>query len=147
MKSLPRYCLASLALLAPSSYAAAPDPSLVGCWRAAKIVLHAQDGSKTEDASGRCTLQFTQDRFESTCVTASGKMTTSYQYQVVRPNVYSTTMTGSTFRTDLIGSKREYQYRVDGDRLVTVTHPPASVPASSPGAPRVESEAVKTPCP
>jgi hypothetical protein len=147
MKSLVRSCLLLPGLFAPWSQAAAPDPSLVGCWRAVKIVLHAQDGSKTEDTSGRCTLQFKEQQFESTCGTTNGKLTTTYQYQVVRPHVYSATMTASTFRTDLIGSKREYEYRVEGDRLVTATNPPARVPASSPAAPRVESESVRAPCP
>lgn len=146
MKRLARSCLLSLGFAAPWSYAVAPDQLLIGCWRATKIVLYAQDGSKTEDTSGRCTLQFKEHQFESTCETASGKMITTYQYQVVRPNFYLATMVGSTFRTALIGSEREYEYHVDGDRLFTVTNPPAKVPASSPGAPRVESDAVRAPC-
>ncbi|RYF17175.1 MAG: hypothetical protein EOO30_08415 [Comamonadaceae bacterium] len=147
MKSFARPCLLCLALAAPSGYAVAPDPSLVGCWRAVKIVLYAQDGSRTEDTSGRCTLQFKDDQFESTCGTTTGTMTTTYQYRVVRPNVYSATMAGSTYRTSLLGTTREYEYRVDGDRLVTVTSTQAGSPASPTVAPRVESEATRMPCP
>lgn len=142
-----RLGLACLALAASWSHAAAPDPSLVGCWRAVKIVLYTQDGSKVEDTSGRCTLQFRDDQVESACGTSNGTATTTYRYRVDRPEVYVTTMTGSTFRTDLIGSTREYEYHVDGDRLVTVTHPPVTAPAPPTATQRVESEAARTPCP
>jgi hypothetical protein len=146
MKSFARSCLLCLTLAVPAGYAAAPDESLVGCWRAVKIVLYALDGSKTEDTSGRCTLHFKDDAFESTCGTSTGTATTTYQYRIARPNVYSATMTGSTFRTSLIGSTREYEYHVDGDRLVTVAIPKATSPSDPIGTPRVESEAVRTTC-
>ena len=146
MKSVTRLCLLWLAFAATGGHAAAPDQSLVGCWRTDKIVLYAQDGSKTEDTSGRCTLQFKEDQFESTCRTTAGTATSTYQYRIVRPSVYSATMTGSTFRTTLLGSAREYEYRVDGDRLVTVAKTQATSSASSTGAPRVEAEAMRTPC-
>jgi hypothetical protein len=138
--------LLCLALAAPVGYAAAPDPSLIGCWRAVKIVLYAQDGAKVEDTSGRCTLHFKEDRFESTCGTATGAATTTYEYRVARPNFYLATMTGSTFRTSLVGSTREYEYHVVGDRLVTVTSSQPTSSAPEAVAPRVESDAVRTPC-
>lgn len=146
MKYFARYFFFSLALVAPWSHAAAPDPSLVGCWRAEKIVLYAQDGSKAEDTSGRCVLQFKEDHIESTCMTSTGMARTSYQYRIDRPNVYRTTMTGSTFKTDLIGATREYEYRVDGDRLVTVTPPQSTLPTPPAAAMRVESEATRKSC-
>lgn len=146
MKSIAHFCLLCLALSVAGSHAAAPDPSLLGCWRSVKIVLHAQDGSKLEDTSGRCTLRFTKDQIESMCATSSGTATTTYQYRIPRPDSYLATMTGSTFRTDMIGSTREYEYHVDGDRLTTVTHPQATAPAPPTRAMRVESEAVRTPC-
>jgi hypothetical protein len=148
MKSFAHSCLLFLALAAVWSHAdTLPDPSLMGCWRAVKIVLYTHDGSRMEDASGRCTLRFHEDRLDSTCATAGGAATTTYRYQVVRPNVYLTTMQGSTFRTDLIGSTREYEYRLEGDRLFTATSPPASSPASPTATKRVESEAERTSCP
>lgn len=147
MKSLARSSIFLLALVAPWSHADAPDPSLLGCWRAVKIVLHAQDGSKAEDTSGRCTLLFKEDQFESACGTSSGTVTTTYTYRVVRPGVYAATMAASTFRTSLVGSTREYAYRVDADRLHTVTSAQASLPGGSTGIGRVESEAQRTPCP
>ena len=146
MKYFARYFFFSLALVAPWSHAAAPDPSLVGCWRAEKIVLYAQDGSKAEDTSGRCVLQFKEEFIESTCMTSTGMARTSYQYQIDRPNVYRTTMTGSTFKTDLIGATREYEYRVDGDRLVTVTPPQSTLPTPPAAAMRVESQASRKSC-
>ena len=147
MKCFARSCILFVSLFAPLTYAAAPDPALLGCWRAVKIVLYVEDGSKAEDTSGRCVLQFKDDQFDSTCKTSSGTATTSYQYQVVRPNFYAAKMTGSTFRTDLIGSTREYEYRIEGDRLVTSTAPQAKVLVPAAVAPRVETEATKTPCP
>jgi hypothetical protein len=146
MKCFARSSILCLAFLAPVAKAAAPDPALIGCWRAVKIVLHGQDGSKTEDTSGRCTLSFEEDRFESTCGTTAGTATTTYRYRIDRPNVYSATMTGSTFRTSLLGSTREYEYRVDGDRLVTTSAAQAASSAAQGAVPRVESEAARTPC-
>ena len=126
---------------------AASDPALLGCWRAAKIVLTTPDGEKAEDTSGRCTLQFKEDQFESTCKTASGTATTTYRYQVVRPQVYAATMAGSTFRTEMVGSTREYEYHITGDQLRTVTVPPAMAFAAAAVAQRVETEAARVPCP
>lgn len=144
--ALARYCLLCLLVFASCADAAAPDPALLGCWRAARIVLHTPDGGKTEDTSGRCILHFMEDRFESTCATAAGTATSSYQYRIERPNFYLATMTGSTFRTSLVGSTREYEYHVDGDRLMTVAAPQAASPAAATVAPRVESQATRTPC-
>jgi hypothetical protein len=144
--ALARSCLLCLLVFAPRADAAAPDPALLGCWRAARIVLYAPDGGKTEDTSGRCTLHFMEDRFESTCATTAGTATSSYQYRIERPNFYLATMTGSTFRTSLVGSTRAYEYHVDGDRLTTVAAPQATSPAAPTVAPRVESQATRTPC-
>jgi hypothetical protein len=146
VKSFAHSCLLCLASVAPWSHAAAPDPSLMGCWRAVKIVLSFQDGSKAEDTSGRCTLQFSEDQFKSACETGSRTATTTYQYRIVRPNFYEATMTGSTFQTDLIGSTREYEYHVDGDRLVTAPMLRTRLPAPPTVATRVESEAARMPC-
>lgn len=134
----------------PAKHGSAPsaDAGLLGCWRANKIVLYMQDGTKAEDTSGRCTLQFKQTLFESTCKTTNGTSTTAYRYQVVRPQVYAATMASSTFKTDMIGSTREYEYRIDGDQLRTVSVPPAKPPEPpAVAAPRVETEAARTPCP
>ena len=70
-----RWLLLSLLVAAPWAHAA--DPALLGCWRATKIVLYVQDGSTAEDTSGRCTLQFKQTQFESTCKTTTGTATTT----------------------------------------------------------------------
>jgi len=146
MKSLTRSALLPLAFLAPWSHAAALDPALDGCWRAVKIVVLSPDGSKMEDPSGRCTLQFKDDQLISACGTSNGKATTTYQVQMVRPGFYATTMAGSTFRTDLVGSTREYEYHVDGNRLTTVAKPQGKPLVTSSKASRVDLEAEKVPC-
>lgn len=146
MNSLARSCLLSLALITSAIHAAARDPSLVGCWRVVKIVLHAPDGTKMEDTTGRCIVQFRDSELDSACGTSGGTATTTYGYRIVRPHVYAATMATSTFRTSLVGSTREYEYQVEGDRLFTVSIAPAASPAGPAGAPRVESEAEKVPC-
>ena len=148
MKSFARSCLLCLAFVAPWSHAAAPDPSLIGCWRAVKIVQSTQGGSTTEDTSGRCTLHFKEDQFESTCATASGgTVTSTYWYRIVGPHAYQATMASSTFRTGLIGSTREHEYHVDGDRLTTAIHLHTTLPAAPAASVRVETEAARTQCP
>ena len=142
-----RSLLLALAVVVPCAHAAASDPSLTGCWRAVKIVRQAQGAPKMEDRTGRCTLRFQDDVLESTCQTSAGTMTSTYRYRVVRPRVYQTTMTGSTFKTDLIGSTREYEFRVEGDRLTTATTLPAPSTTPPAGAVRVETEAARMPCP
>lgn len=145
---VPQAVSAASAASAASSESAPSAAGLLGCWRATKIVLYVQDGTQAEDTSGRCTLQFKQTLFESTCKTSTGSSTTAYRYQVVRPQVYAATMASSTFKTDMIGSTREYEYRIDGDQLRTVSVPPAKPPEPpAVAAPRVETEAARTPCP
>jgi hypothetical protein len=126
--------------------AAAADPALLGCWRSTSIVLHLQDGTKTEDHSGRCTLNFKDDQFESQCGAAKS-LASTYKYEIVRPNVYKATMTGSTFSTQLLGSTREYEYHVEGDRLLLVTQPATANPPPPGATVKVESESQRMPCP
>ena len=145
MNLLAHCSLLCLALTASWNAAAAPDPSLAGCWRAVKIVQSAPDGTRMEDTSGRCTLRFTEDQLASTCATASRPVTSTYRYEIVRPGVYLATMVASTFGTSLVGSSREYEYRVDGDRLTTASQLPATAGAGA-GA-RVETQASRTACP
>jgi hypothetical protein len=141
------YWLLGLLCAASFAQAAAPDPALIGCWRAAKIVLHTPDGAKLEDQSGRCTLQFKEEQLESTCRTARGVATTTYQYQIVRPNVYATTLAGSTVRTEMASATREYAYRIDGEQLHTATVPAAQPQVASTATPRTETDATKVACP
>lgn len=146
MKSLALSGFLCLASIAPCSHAAAPDPALLGCWRVVKIVLHAPDGTNMEDTTGRCILHFRDGELDSACGTSGGTATTTYGYRIVRPHVYAATMASSTFRTSLVGSTREYEYHVDGDRLVTVGIPQAASPGGPAGTPRVESEAERVAC-
>ena len=141
-----RWLLCALCI-APCAQAAAPDPSLLGCWRATAIVLHTVDGQKLEDRSGRCTLQFKEEQLDSTCRTSRGLATTTYRYQVVRPQVYATTLAASTVRTEMASATREYAYRIEGVRLHTATVAPAAAPAASAATPRTETDATKVPCP
>jgi hypothetical protein len=133
--------------LAPSwSHSESSNSSLLGCWRAVNIVQHYQNGTKAEDASGRCTFHFKLGQLESSCASATGTVTSTYRYRVERPGFYLATMTGSTFRTSLIGSTREYRYSIDGDRLKTAIdfqHPEPVAPTMTV---RVETEAARMAC-
>ena len=124
MPSFLRSVLWTLALGASAIHAAAPDPALLGCWRATKILLTTQDGTTAEDSSGRCTMRFGDEQLQSNCMTAQGMTTTTYRYRITRPQVYAATMAGSSFRTEMLGSTREYSYQVTGDQLRTVSVPP-----------------------
>jgi hypothetical protein len=146
MKSLAYSLVLSLATVCAWSHAAMPDPSLAGCWRAARIVQYSQGRPTAEDSSGRCILKFSEDRLESSCATSSGTVTSTYRYRVDRPNFYSATMAGSTYRTSLIGSTREYEYHVDGDRLSTATSLQSAESAAAPVTVRVETQAARIPC-
>lgn len=146
MKPVAPPLLLSLALFSSCIQAAAPDPALVGCWRAVKIVQHFATGTKAEDNTGRCALRFTDNRLESSCASTGGTVTSTYSYRIARPNVYAATLTGSTFQTSLIGSTREYEYRVEGDRLTTATNLQSTDPAKPALAVRVETEGSRMEC-
>ena len=147
MKCFARWCALPLCLAAFGSHAAAPDPELAGCWRATKILLTTQDGTTAEDSSGRCTMRFGDEQLQTNCMTAQGMTTTTYRYRITRPQVYAATMAGSSFRTEMLGSTREYSYQVTGDQLRTVSVPPATAPAAPGVTPRVVTEAARMPCP
>ena len=138
-----------LGLLCTAAWAraTAPDPALLGCWRATTIVLHTADGARLEDRSGRCTLRFKEDQLESTCRTTRGLATTTYQYQIVRPQVYATTLAGSTVRTEMARTTREYAYRIEGERLHTASVASATAPDASATGPRTETDAIRIACP
>lgn len=146
MKPLSSPLVLSLALVSPWSLAAASDPSLDGCWHAVKIVQFFKDGTKAQDVSGRCTLRFKDDQLESTCASTTGPVTSTYRYRIGRPHVYLATMTGSTYKTTLIGSTREYDYQVEGDRLTTSANLKPTEPPTPGMAIRVATEAARTAC-
>ena len=147
MKPLATPFIACLAFISAPSHAEIADPSLVGCWRAVKIVQYFKDGSKAEDTSGRCILQYRDDQLVSSCASAAGTVTSTYRLRVERPNFYSATMTGSTFRTTLLGGTREYRYQVDGERLTTAIDLQVAEPAAATAMARVETTAARAACP
>jgi hypothetical protein len=142
-----RLFIAALSVASTCACSAAPDPALAGCWRSVKIVQTLADGKTIEDTSGRCMLEFRAAQFESVCTTSAGlRASSTYSYEITKPNAYTATMTASSFRTQLIGSKRDYEYRIEGGRLFIVTTPQAAAPGSA-AAVRSESESVKETCP
>ena len=148
MKFLAHRLVLGLALVSPfCSLAEVPDPSLLGCWRAVKIVQHFKDGSTAEDSSGRCTLQYKDDQLVSSCASAAGTVASTYRLRIERPDFYLATMTGSSFRTSLLGGTREYRYRVDGETLTTAIDLQVAEPAAATAMVRVETKAARMACP
>jgi hypothetical protein len=146
MKSLATVFVFVVALASPQSHAKTADPSLLGCWRAVKIVQYFKDGSKAEDSSGRCSLQYKDDQLVSSCASAAGTVTSTYRLRIERPDFYLATMTGSTFRTSLLGGTREYQYHADGEKLTTAIDLQVAEPAAATAMVRVETTAARMAC-
>ena len=147
MKSLAAASIACLAFISAPSHAEIADPSLLGCWRAVKIVQSFKDGSKAEDTSGRCTLQYKDDQLVSSCASGAGTVTSTYRLRIEPPDFYLATMTGSTFRTSLLGGTRKYQYHVDGEKLTTAIELQVAEPAAATAMVRVETTAARVACP
>lgn len=147
MKSLATASIVCLAFISPPSHAEIADPSLLGCWRAVKIVQYFKDGSRAEDTSGRCTLQYKDDQLVSSCASAAGTVTSTYRLRIEPPDSYLATMTGSTFRTSLLGGTRKYQYHVDGEKLTTAIELQVAEPAAATVMVRVETTAARVACP
>lgn len=110
------------------------DPSLLGCWRGVNIRQHASDGS-FRDQAGYGRLEYGS----STIVTGYDSQPTRYRYEIQRKGVYLATIIEHPARPDLIGSTREYEYRVEGDELFITTYPQTSKPTPPTAAVKVES--------
>ena len=123
------------------------DDSLIGCWRSTRIAQFVDGQPALEDRSGRCTLQFKATEFESRCQGASGLLVVTYSYHVERPNAYAAKMVSSTASSSLIGTTRDYEYRVQADHLQLVTYPQGTKPQPAAKVTRVVSESTRVPCP
>lgn len=134
-----------LAVLVQQAQASVQD-DLLGCWKTGKIVQIFGDGSRASSQPGRCTLQYKRDDFVSTCTYSQTPVTSTYRYNVVRPGVYEATMTSSSLRTELLGTTREYEFKVKGPTLSLTARPKVTGAQVSATIVRVESESEKTLC-
>ncbi|WP_395685634.1 hypothetical protein [Caenimonas koreensis] len=143
--SVARLLLPVLGCLALSAIAG-PQDELLGCWRAGKITQVFADGSKSVSVGSQCTMQFRQEEFVSTCAFSQKPTVTTYRYRVTRPGVYSATMLTSTASTQLIGTTRDYEFRVDGNTLAITTRPQVTTPAPATATVQVDSQSSKVAC-
>ena len=65
----------------------------------------------------------------------------------MRPQVYATTLAGSTVRTEMARTTREYAYRIEGERLHTASVVSATAPDASATGQRTETDAIRIACP
>lgn len=123
--------------------AAAADPALMGCWKNEKVNAFFDNGNARSEVSD-CDMRIDASTISMHCPRAGSEI--DYAYHVVRPGVYAATMVRHTKLPALVGSHREYEYQVSGDRLNITTYPQTTQPKPSMPAVRVESTSVKTAC-
>lgn len=119
---------------------------LLGCWKAEKIVLFNADGtSRAQAASTLCTIAITKELINSACTSEQKTTRIGYVYRFVRPGVYHATIV-SHMRPNMVGSEREYEYKVENDLLYITTYPQTTKPAPTSPAVRTESENSRIAC-
>jgi len=142
--------LATLPLLLPGltcSAAYGDGGDLLGCWRGERIIQYFADGTSKSGNPSDCILQFAARNIVNLCPARKDAARIAYSYQVVRAGVYSATMTIHSLRPDLVGSQREYEYKVQAEHLYIVTYPRTTKPKPPTAATRVESMSRRVACP
>lgn len=149
MKSMLRIAPMVLAAAAAlhSSDAVSADAALLGCWKSESITQTLANGTTGTSPPSACVIRFYEDRIQFGCPGASNVVNIEYTYRVVKPGVYWAKMTAHNRLPDLVGSEREYDYKVDKSFLFITTYPQTTKPAPPTAAVRVESKSVKVPCP
>lgn len=137
-------CGMTLALLAvPSASAAGPD--LQGCWQGESVVVHLKDGRSRPQASD-CSFKITSDRISMRCTASDGDALIDYTYRITKPGRYTATMVSNNSRPEFVGGTRDYQYRIEGERLFISTNPQTTTPSPPTAAVKVESVSVRAAC-
>lgn len=117
--------IAGAALLLLSAYASAltpPDPALVGCWHSDTVTSYLSDGT-TRDGKAECTLVYSDSEIRSECMGTKGPFSITYSYEVIAPGKYEAEIKTHSALPKAVGSKREYEYRVEKDKLSITTFP------------------------
>jgi|GEM_PF-1513719 len=134
----------SLCVALPLTLAAAeaPDVPLLGCWRAERVQQMFEDGRVWNDLGG-CTLEFTPDRIVSGCALRTGNRPVIYSYTIGAPGRYTARIVDHPALPAAVGSERNYDYRIDGDRLFISTDPQTAKPVPLNSVVRVLSVSVR----
>lgn len=135
-----------LATLSISNQAFSQDQSLIGCWRSLKVVQYFGDGTNRQNQSNKCSSEFKESEIVSLCSDSKIQTVIGYSYHVSKPGTYVATLSSHNLRTDLVGGTREYNYRIDSEKLFIITYPQSTKPTPSSAAIRVESISIRTPC-
>jgi len=122
--------------------AEAPDVALLGCWRAERVQQTYQDGRVWNDLGG-CTLEFAADRIVSACALRPGNRPVIYRYTIGEPGRYTARIVDHPALPAAVGSERNYDYRIDGDRLFISTDPQTAKPVPLNAVIRVLSVSVR----
>ena len=122
------FCLA-LCLVLPLELVAAEltDENLLGCWRAERVQQTYADGRVWNDIGG-CTLEFALHRIDSACALRPGNRPVIYSYTISGPGRYTARIVEHPQSPAAVGSERDYEYRIDGDRLYISTNPQTAKP-------------------
>jgi hypothetical protein len=134
----------ALALFANSSVSAAGS-DLQGCWQGESVVVYLKDGRGRTQA-GDCSFKITSDRIFMRCTVSAGDSLIEYTYRITKPGTYTATMASHNSRPDLVGATRDYEYRLEGDRLLITTYPQTTIPSPPTSAVKVESVSVRAAC-
>ncbi len=118
------------------------DPALLGCWRAERVDQTLADGARWTDIGG-CTLEFTPERIVSACLLRQGNQPIHYDWQVTEPGRYRARIVDNPANPATVGNARDYDYRLEGDRLYITTYPQTTQPMPATRAVKVESVSVK----
>jgi hypothetical protein len=137
------FCL-SLCLALPLELVAAElsDEALLGCWRAERVQQTYADGRVWNDIGG-CTLEFALDRIDSACALRPGNRPVIYTYTISQPGHYTARIVEHPQFPAAVGSEREYEYQIDGDRLYISTNPQTAKPVPLNAVVRVFSVSVR----
>lgn len=133
-----------LALIISASAVSASDPALKGCWRSGMVTSYATDGTGYE-SKVQCSMFFTDTTIESTCRGDQGTFRIMYSYGVIASGRYQAEITAHSGLPAAIGSKRLYEYHVEGDELSITTYPQTTYPAPLNQAVKVVSSSTRSP--
>lgn len=140
------WCL-GLILLGPTPAALADDPRLLGCWRTQHSAQYMPD-KKTVHLNSDCVLEFGPHQERSECLLKDKPVSQSFDYEIVAPGRYAiiSAPTAAGGAAKAAQTRREVEYRIDGDWLTLAVVPPRPATAGARATPdRIESLALRVP--
>jgi hypothetical protein len=120
------------------------DPALLGCWEIERIFRY--NGSELippKEENVGCTLNYSVDHLLVLCVTPQSESRVEYAYRISHTDTYRATIIANSSTPSAVGSIRDFEYKVQKDRLVLALFHPAADATSATGTMRPESVAVR----